>query len=125
MGFLDFLKPKKKGLNDVFERMSKVTFPNGKEDIDAATNEVNVILGHKLNYEEARSIALKSVLISRVSQDFTVDRLKAHLAGYALQHFNERQVDELYTYLNVLKVAMALHSKGPSKIKRDGDKYLW
>ena len=125
MGLFDFLKPKKNPMEELFEKMSNSTFPKGDKDINAATNELLYILNNKISNEEAKGIVLKSVAISRISKEFTKERLKRHLAGYCLQHFNESQVEKYHGYLTALAAAMMIHQRTPSEVRREGDGYVW
>ena len=130
MGLFDFLKPKKSALNDFSQKMMNSTFPKGEKDINAAIDELLHILNNKIGRDEARNIVVKSVLISRISKDmekqnFTKERLKAHLAGYCLQHFTEEQIEKFHNYLSALTVAMLTHRRTPSEVRRSGEAYMW
>lgn len=125
MGLFDFLKPKKSPLNEHMERLSNSMFPKGQKDIDAGTNELLFILKNKISRETAQGIFLKSIAISRISQKFDKERLRAHLAGYCLQHFSEQQLDDYYNYLSALTAAMLVHQRTPSEVRRQGDAYIW
>lgn len=116
---------KKKPMNDMMAQMSASIFPKGEKDINAVTDEIILILQNKINRKEATNIALKSVFISRMSKEFDVERLKAHLAGYCLQYFNDDQVKKLHDYLTALSAAMMTHRRTPSEVRRDGDAYVW
>lgn len=125
MGLFDFFKPKKSVTEEMFERMSNSTFPKGEKDIDACVDELLRILGNKISREEAKNIVLKSVFISRMSDGFTKERLRAHLAPYALHHFNEEQLMNYWGYLVGIYAIMLEYRKTPSEIKWDGSKYVW
>ena len=125
MGFFDFLKPPPNPLGEIFEKMSNSIFPKGEKDIDAGTKELLHILNNKIDYDTAKSIFLKSVVISRISESFDKERLRAHLAGYCLNHFNDAQVASYYNYLVALSTAMMIHRRTPSEVKRNGDIYSW
>jgi hypothetical protein len=124
MGLFDFLKPKKNELNDMMAQMSASFFPKGEKDINAVTDAVLHILNNKISRDEAKNIALKSVAISRISKAFSKERLKAHLAGYCLQHFNDKQVETFHGYLILLTTGIMMFRKTPSEIVRDGDTWL-
>jgi hypothetical protein len=124
MGLFDFLKPKKNNeLNDTLAHMLNSFFPKGEKDINAVTDELLRILNNRIGREEARNIAVKSVSISRISEKFDEDRLKAHLKGYCLHHFNDKQVKQFHGYLAFLTVADVMFRKTPSEVKCDGDMY--
>ena len=123
MGFFDFLKPKPSPLNDTFAHMSANFFPKGEKDINAVTNAVLNILNNKISREEAKNIAVKSVVISRISKDFNKERLKQHLASYCLQHFNDVQIETFYLLLGVLAVK-AMEGLTPSELIRQGDDWV-
>lgn len=125
MGLFDFLKPKKSELNDSMAHLHASIFPKGEKDMNAVTEELLLILNNKINKNEATDIALKAIAISRISQNFNRDRLKSHLAGYCLHHFNDRQIDKFYNYLAALSTAWTIHQRTPSEVKRVGDDYLW
>lgn len=125
MGFFDFLKPRRNKLNEHFERISNDVFPKGKKDIDSAVNELLLILNNKIGKKEAETIVTKSVFISRISQNFDKERLKAHLAGYCIQHFNESQISKFFDYLTAIKAAKMIHNRTPSEVRREGDAYVW
>ena len=98
-------------------------FPKGDKDINAAANELLYILNNRISQGEAQEIVRLSTGISRISRDFTKERLKQHLAGYCLHHFTDSQVEEFHRYLNVLTHAMMMHGRAPSDIRRKGDIY--
>lgn len=124
MGFFDFFKPKKNDLWDLVKQINNNCFPKGEKDIIAATEAVLHILNNSIDYAEARDIAVKTVSISRIAKDFTVDRLKLHLSGYCLHHFNDSQINVLYGYLTFLKVADQLFKKSSSDLIRNGDSWV-
>lgn len=124
MGLFDFLKPKKNELKDMMAQMSASFFPKGEKDINAVTDAVLRILNNKINREEAKNIGLKSVAISRISKEFSKERLKAHLAGYCLQHFNDKQIENFHGYLSLLAVGSMMFGKTPSEIVHDGDTWI-
>lgn len=107
------------------EKLSNSIFPKGERDIDAGTKELLYILNNSTDYETAKNIFLKSIVISRIAQNFDKGRLKSHLQGYCIQHFNENQIDLYYGYLMALKAAMDYSRRTPSEVKRDGDNYVW
>ena len=130
MGLFDFFKPKKSAIEEMFERMNNSTFPKGEKDIDACVDELLRILGNKISREEAKNIVLKSVFISRMSlgdksDPFTIERLRAHLAPYALHHFNDEQLMHFWGYLIGIYAIMLQDRKTPSEIKWDGSKYAY
>lgn len=124
MGLFDFLKPKKDVMKDAMAQMSASFFPKGEKDINAVTDAVLHILNNKISREEAKGIALKSVAISRISKEFSKERLKAHLAGYCLQHFNDKQVETFQGYLSLLTIGNMMFGKTPSEIIHDGDTWV-
>ena len=125
MGLFDFLKPKKSPLDAMMEKMHHSFFPKGQKDIDAATNELLQILNNKISRQEAGSILLKSIMISAISEKFTEERLRQHLAGYCIQHFNSAQVKRFYEYLGSIAVAKMVHNRTPSEIRRTAEGYEW
>lgn len=125
MGLFGFFKSKKQPIEEMMEKISHSTFPNGEKDISAGAKELLTILNSKVDYNTAKSIFVKSVMISRISAKFDKDRLRNHLAGYCLQHFNESQVEKFHSYLTTFIVAMTIHGSTPSDVKREGDSYYW
>ncbi len=124
MGLFDFLKPKKSELNETLAHMSASFFPKGEKDINAVTDAVLHILNNKISREDAKNIALKSVAISRISKEFSKDRLRMHLSGYCLQHFNDKQVETFHGYLSLLTIGSMMFRKTPSEIVREGDTWV-
>jgi hypothetical protein len=124
MGLFDFLKPKKNELNESFAHMSSSFFPKGEKDIDAVTESILFILNNKISKDEAKNIAIKSVAISRISDEFTEIRLIAHLSRYCLHHFNDDQIKTFHGYLSFLKIGSMRFGKTPSEIIRQGDKWV-
>lgn len=125
MGIFDFLKPKKNDLDDNLSQLINKFFPKGKKDINAGTQELMRILGTSIPEEEARNIFIKSVAISRISENFDEQRLKDHLSGYCIQYFNQEKIKQFHSYLTALSAAMMLHQRTPSEVKREGDSYSW
>ncbi len=125
MGIFDLFKKKKTPMEELYEKMSNMIFPKGPKDIDAGTAELLSILNHKVSEETAKSVFLKSAFISRIVENFDEDRLRSHLAGYALQHFNQRQLVQFYIYLVAISAAIIINGITPSEVRRDGDEYVW
>lgn len=124
MGFFDFLKPKKNVFNNAIAQMHAKIFPKGEKDMNAVADELLYILNYKITKDEARSIGVKSVAISRLSENFSKDRLKQHLAGYCLHHFDDNQIETFHGYLSFLAIADAMFRKTPSEIIRKGDTWV-
>ena len=128
MGLFDFLNPKKRRTQKVIKDLQKTMnsrFPEGDKDINAAANELLCILNNRISQDEAQEIVRLSTGISRISSDFTKERLRRHLAGYCLHHFTEAQLEEFYHYLTALTQAMSFDGKSPSEVRRIGDLYVW
>lgn len=125
MGFFDFLKPKKNKLNQKFEQINNDIFPKGRKDIESAVNELLLILNNSIGKSEAEVIVMKSVFISRISEKFDKERLRTHLAGYCIQHFDEPQISKFWQYLSAIKAAKMIHDRTPSEVSRDGEDYVW
>jgi hypothetical protein len=123
MGFFDFLKPKKSELEETMEKMIASIFPKGPKDIDAITDELMRILDNKIRRQEARNIAIKSTSLSRISEKFDEERLKLHLKGYCLHHFNDQQIKQFHGYLVFLTVASAMFGKTPSEVNCNNGMY--
>ena len=124
MGFFDFLKPKPSPLNDMLAHMAAKIFPKGQKDKDAVTDALLYILNNKIRRSEAQDIAFRSIAISRISEDFSKERLKQHLAGYCLQHFNDKQIETFHGYLAFLIIADMMFRKTPSELVRQGDTWV-
>lgn len=125
MGLFDFLKQKKDPIEEMMEKISNSIFPKGEKDINAGTKELLYILNNKIDYDTAKLIFLRSAAISRISEKFDKERLKSHLAGYCIQHFNNEQVEKFYGYLTALSVAMMVQRRTPSEVRREGNVYVW
>lgn len=125
MGLFDFLKPKKNPMEEVFQKLSNSTFPKGEKDMNAATDELLHILNNQIGRDEAKQIVIKSVAISRISKEFSKERLRQHLQGYCINHFNEAQIEKFHGYLVALSAAMLIHRRTPSEVRREGDAYVW
>jgi hypothetical protein len=123
MGFFDFLKPKKSGLENTLSNLYNSIFPKGDKDINAATDELLRILNHSIDRSEAKNIAVKSVSLSRITETFDEQRLRVHLGGYCLHHFNDAQVKQFHGYLAFLIVASVMFGKSPSEVICNGDFY--
>jgi hypothetical protein len=126
MGLFDFFKPKQSDLSIKLQQMINDFFPKGEKDIQAGTDELLFILDNRISQSEARNILIKSVALSRISeQQFNKERLKTHLAGYCIQYFNDKQIEKFHGYLGALTVAMKIHGSTPSEVKRNGNGYFW
>jgi hypothetical protein len=125
MGFLSFLRHKKIPLKERLDKMFDSMFPKGEKDVKAGTKELLCILNNKIDYGTARTIFLKSIAISRIAKEFDKERLKIHLTGYCIHHFNEAQIEKYYNYLVALSTAMLIHNRTPSEVRRVGDAYVW
>jgi hypothetical protein len=125
MGLFDFFKPKQNSLSIKLQQIINEFFPKGEIDIQAGTAELLFILNNSISQGEARNILIKSVALSRISEQFTKERLKTHLAGYCIQYFNDKQIEKFHGYLAAIAVAMEVHGSTPSDVKRNGDGYFW
>lgn len=93
---------KGKELQELITKMQKEIFPNGETDINAGTNELLRILNNAIDANTARSIFMKSSSIcytTSMNGQFSKERLKQHLAPYALNNFNDNALSEFYDYL--------------------------
>ncbi|MBO6573126.1 MAG: hypothetical protein JJ958_11870 [Balneola sp.] len=125
MGLFDFFKPEKNDLNNELSQLINKFFPKGKKDINAGTQELMRILDTSILEEEARNIFIKSVAISRISENFDDQRLKDHLSGYCIQYFDQKKIKQFHSYLVALNAAMLLQQRTPSEVRREGDSYIW
>jgi len=92
----------KNELQNLMERMQREIFPNGKNDIDEGTKQILYILNHKVNKQTAQNIFVKSSSIcytASLNGQFSKERLKQHLAPYALHYFEEETLAVFYEYL--------------------------
>lgn len=120
MGLFNFLRPKKIDFNNILAQMHSRLFPNGQKDITAVTDALLLILNHKISKEEAESIAVKSVALSRITEKFNKERLKQHLKGYCIQYFNDEQIKAFHGYLAFLIYADIMFGKTPSDVVGNG-----
>ena len=125
MGFFDFLKPKKNSLQDNLGKLQLMIFPKGEADIRAATNELLLILNNKISSSEAKDIVVKATSLAHIAQNFDENRLKSHLSGYCIHHFNDEQFEKFYSYVRSLLLAKTIHGKSAVDVKRMGDGYAW
>jgi hypothetical protein len=89
-------------LQNLLSKMHKEIFPNGKKDINEGTNELLRILNNCIDSKTAENIFIKSSSIcytSGLNNGFSKERLKQHLAPYALFLFNEKTLNEFYNYI--------------------------
>lgn len=131
MGFFNFFKPKKNKALEAANAMLKQVFPNGELDFKAGTNEILEILNHKVPNDVARNIFIKSTMICRIvsskndeNSKFDVDRLRVHLSGYCIEHFNEDQIQKLHEY-QVSLLAASLFGLSPKDIIKTSSGYAW
>ncbi len=106
MGLFNLLKRKKSTNNAKLDAFIintlKETFPNGQKDIDERTNALLRILNYKVDTKTAKTIVMKSSSIcytSNLRGAFDIERLRSHLAGYALQYFDEKSLQDFYILL--------------------------
>lgn len=89
-------------LTNLLEKMHKEIFPNGKKDIDEGTKELLRILNYSIDEKTAQNIFVKSSSIcytTSMNGSFSKERLKQHLAPYALNYFNENAIGKFYDYI--------------------------
>jgi hypothetical protein len=109
MGLFNFFKKNKQNaasneLKELFAKMQSEMFPNGETDIRTGTKELLRILNYNYAVDEntARTIFMRSSSIcytTSMKGQFSKERLKQHLAPYALKYFNENSLNEFYDYL--------------------------
>ena len=84
------------------QRMRDEIFPNGEKDIEDGTNELLRILDNKIDEDTAKNILLKCSSIcytTSLRDEFSFERLIAHLEPYALDYFDNEALNEFYAYL--------------------------
>lgn len=106
MGLFNFLKKNKSTknseLNELMSKVLKDIFPNGQKDINDRTNKLLQILNNKVDFQTAKTILIRSSSIcytTNQSNAFDIERLKQHLAGYCLQYFDDRSLQNFYILL--------------------------
>lgn len=104
--------------------MDAKIFPKGEKDKNAVIDAVLHILNNKISRAEAKTIAMKSVMISRLTKEFSKERLREHLAGYCLHHFNDKQLETYHCYLAFLIIADVRFRKTPSEVLREGETWI-
>jgi hypothetical protein len=125
MGLFNFKKSKqKREFYEMIAQMNAKFLPKGEKDMNAVTDAVLFILNDKIGRDEARYIGVRSVVISRISEGFSKERLKEHLAGYCIQHFNDKQIETFHGYLGFLIVADMMFRKTPSEVVRQGESWI-
>lgn len=89
-------------LDDIIKNTLKDIFPNGEADIKSGTDELLRILNYRIDAKTARDIFIKSSSICYITSQkdgFSVERLKQHLAPYALHYFSDNALSKFYFYL--------------------------
>ena len=84
------------------EIMHKEIFPNGQIDIDEGTKKLLQILNNNIDKKTAKNIFVKSSSICHITSlkgTFSKERLKQHLAPYALDYFNDDTLSVFYDYI--------------------------
>ena len=84
------------------EKMQKEIFPNGQIDIDEGTKKLLQILNNNIDKKTAQNIFVKSSSICYITSmkgTFSKERLKQHLAPYALNYFNDDTLSIFYDYI--------------------------
>ena len=95
-------KPQENGFQDLMQKMQKEIFPNGEKDIEDGSNQLLLILNHSIDKKTAANIFVKSSSIcytSSLNDEFSMERLKEHLASYALKYFDNQALRRFYDYL--------------------------
>jgi hypothetical protein len=106
MGLFNFFKKNKSTnnteFNELLGKMTKTIFPNGQKDIDERTNALLHILNNKVDIRTVKTILMRSSSIcytANLRGAFDIERLRQHLAGYCLQYFDEKSLQEFYILL--------------------------
>ena len=92
----------KNELTSSLEKMNKEIFPNGQLDIDKGTKKLLKILNDNIDKNTAQNIFVKSSSICYITSmkgTFSKERLKQHLAPYALDYFNDDTLGEFYDFI--------------------------
>ncbi|MDR2408963.1 MAG: hypothetical protein LBE13_12740 [Bacteroidales bacterium] len=92
----------KSEMQNLLEKMQKDIFPNGKQDIAEGTETLRRILNYSIDEKTAQDIFIKSSSIcytSGMNGEFDKERLKQHLAPYALMYFDNQTLISFYEYL--------------------------
>jgi len=99
MGLFDlFNKNNKRELQNSNNEIFNDLFPNGEEDVKLGANYLIEILKNKVSYNEARFIYIKSFSLSKISNNFDIQRLKQHLYS-TNQSFSEKQIQDFYVFI--------------------------
>lgn len=100
MGLLNFFrKPKKTELQNTVDEIYKDLFPNGEKDLKTGIDFLLQLTSNKLSYTEARLIYIKSFSLSKISKDFSIERLTQHLNGQPINYFSKKQIEEYFVFL--------------------------
>ena len=92
----------KNELTNSLKKMNKEIFPNGQLDIDKGTKKLLQILNDNIDKNTAQNIFVKSSSICYITSmkgTFSKERLKQHLAPYALDYFNDDTLSEFYDFI--------------------------
>jgi hypothetical protein len=100
MGLLNFFrKPKKTELQNTVDEIYKDLFPNGEKDLKTGIDFLLQLTSNKLSYKEARLIYIKSFSLSKISKDFSIERLTQHLNSQPIKCFSKKQIEEYFVFL--------------------------
>jgi len=115
MGLFNFLKKNKSinspeaydlannaKLREMTDKMLDDIFPDFQQDVKERSNTLLRILNNKVDEKTARTILLRSSSIcytTNLSGQFSIERLRQHLAGYCLQYFDEKSLQDFYIFL--------------------------
>jgi len=89
-------------LQELLAKMQKEIFPNGEIDIKEGTNELLRILNNSIDVNTAENILFESSFIcytTSLNGQFSKERLRQHLAPYALHYFSDNALSKFYDYL--------------------------
>lgn len=103
MGLFDFFRHKKNPLEETTEKMFNEIFPGGKKDIETGAKVLQHLLSNKIDTKTAVQIYSRSAALAKITEQFDKERLRAHLAGYALHHFTEPELSSYYEFLTAIR----------------------
>ena len=103
MGLFDFFRRKKNPLEETTEKMFNEIFPGGKKDIETGAKVLQHLLSNKIDIKTAVQIYSRSAALAKIIEQFDKERLRAHLAGYALHHFTEPELSSYYEFLTAIR----------------------
>lgn len=118
MGLFNFFKRKKNPLEETTEKLFNEIFPGGKKDIELGAKVLQNLLGNKIDFTKAVQIYTRSAALAKTTDNFDLERLRTHLAGYSLQYFSQQELNSYYEFLFAFR-----NSKSPIVVSNNSSDF--